>query len=148
MKLDRILLTTDLSDESLRAFAPLASLAKSQQSSVTLLHVVEDTPIVPRGAAFAAPITLPGAEADQQRAEAWLAARADHAFAGLPVDVKVILAPNVGEAIPAYAREHGYDLIAMATHGRTGFRALVMGSVASAVLRHADRPVLVFPRVG
>lgn len=146
MKLDRILLTTDLSDESLRAFAPLASLAVAHQSSVTLLHVVEDTPIMPRGAAFAAPITLPGAEADQRRAEEWLAARAGNAFAGLPVDVKVIMAPDVGEAIPAYAKEHGYDLIAISTHGRSGFRALVMGSVASAVLRHADRPVLVFPR--
>jgi nucleotide-binding universal stress UspA family protein len=148
MKLDRILLTTDLSDESLRAFAPLASLAKAQHASVTLLHVVEDTPITPRGAAFAAPISLPGAEADQRRAEEWLGERAGNAFAGLPVDVKVIRAPNVGEAIPGYAKDHGYDLIAMATHGRTGFRALVMGSVASAVLRHADRPVLVFPRVG
>lgn len=148
MKLDRILLTTDLSDESLRAFAPLATLALAQRSSVTLLHVVEDTPIMPRGAAFAAPITLPGAEADQRRAEEWLAARSGNAFAGLPVDVKVIMAPNVGEAIPAYAKEHGYDLIAISTHGRSGFRALVMGSVASAVLRHADRPVLVFPRTG
>lgn len=147
MKLDRILLTTDLSDESLRAFAPLATLALAHQSSVTLLHVVEDTPIMPRGAAFAPPITLPGAEADQRRAEEWLAARSGNAFADLPVDVKVIMAPNVGEAIPSYAKEHGYDLIAISTHGRSGFKALVMGSVASAVLRHADRPVLVFPRV-
>ncbi len=148
MKLDRILLTTDLSDESLRAFAPLASLAKAQGSAVTLLHVVEDTTIMPRGAAFAPPISLPGAEADTHRAEEWLAARADNALAGLPVEVHVIRAPNVAEAVAHYAREHNYDLIAMATHGRTGFRALVMGSVAAAVLRHADRPVLIFPRQG
>lgn len=148
MKLDRILLTTDLSDESLRAFAPLASLAKAHNASVTLLHVVEDTPITPRGAPFAPPISLPGAEEDQREAEAWLGARAGNAFAGLPVDVQVIRAPNVAEAIPAYASEHGYDLIALATHGRTGFRALVIGSVASSVLKHATMPVLVFPRRG
>jgi nucleotide-binding universal stress UspA family protein len=148
MKLDRILLTTDLSDESLRAFAPLASLAKAQGSTVTLLHVVEDTTVTPRGAAFAPPISLPGAEADTHRAEAWLAERAGNALAGLPVEVQVIRAPNVANAVAHYAHEHEYDLIAMATHGRTGFRALMMGSVASAVLRHADRPVLVFPRQG
>ena len=146
MKFDRILLTTDLSDESLRAFAPLASLAKGQNAAVTLLHVVEDAPITPRGAGFAAPISLPGAEQDVRRAEEWLAARAGNALAGLPVEVTVVRAANVGEAISAYAAEHGFDLIAMATHGRTGFRALIMGSVAAAVLRHADRPVLVFPR--
>lgn len=148
MKLDRILLTTDLSDESLRAFAPLASLAKANNASVTLLHVVEDAQITPRGAGFAAPISLPGAEEDVRRAEQWLDARANNAFAGLPVHVAVIRANNVGPAIAAYATEHGHDLIAMATHGRTGFRALLMGSVAASVLRHADRPVLVFPRQG
>jgi nucleotide-binding universal stress UspA family protein len=37
-------------------------------------------------------------------------------------------------------------LIALSSHGRSGFRRLVMGSVAEAVLRHARVPVLVFPR--
>jgi nucleotide-binding universal stress UspA family protein len=146
MKLDRILLTTDLSDESLRAFAPLASLAKANDATVTLLHVVEDTPVTLRGAGFAPPVTLPGTEEDVRHANAWLAERAHNAFAGLPVEVVVLRATNVGTAIADYAREHAVDLIGLSTHGRTGFRALLMGSVAAAVLRHADRPVLVFPR--
>lgn len=146
MKLDRILLTTDLSDESLRAFAPLASLARANAASVTLLHCVEDAQVTLRGAGFAPPVSLPGTDEDEREAKDWLAARAHNALAGLPVEVAVIRAANIGPAIAAYAAEHGFDLIAMATHGRTGFRALLMGSVAAAVLRHADRPVIVFPR--
>jgi len=41
------------------------------------------------------------------------------------------------------AREFDADLIAMASHGRTGFRRFLMGSVAEQVLRDAEVPVLV-----
>ena len=37
------------------------------------------------------------------------------------------------------------DLIITATHGRTGFKHLLMGSVAEQVVRYARRPVLVVP---
>jgi nucleotide-binding universal stress UspA family protein len=58
----------------------------------------------------------------------------------------VIRARKVGQAITEHAREHSFDLIAMSTHGRSGFRHLVLGSITENVLRSADRPVLVFPR--
>ena len=41
-----------------------------------------------------------------------------------------------------YADEQGVDLLAMGTHGRTGPRRLVLGSVTERVVRHADVPVL------
>ena len=44
--------------------------------------------------------------------------------------------------IVAAAREAGADMIAMTTHGRSGVRRLLFGSVAEAVLREADVPVL------
>ncbi len=146
MQLARLLLTTDLSAESLRAFAPLAALARAQGSAITLLHVVEDTAFTPRGAAFAPPIHLPGAEEDQARAEAWLAEHAKDALGELPLEVRVIRADKPGPAIAKYASEQGFDLIAMSTHGRTGFRAMLVGSVTESVLRHAELPVMVFPR--
>ena len=44
--------------------------------------------------------------------------------------------------IVAQAADGGADLIAMTTHGRTGFGRLLFGSVAEHVVRHAEVPVL------
>ena len=46
------------------------------------------------------------------------------------------------EKIIEYARGHGTDLIVMATHGRSGLKRWVYGSVADKVLRGSDRAVL------
>jgi nucleotide-binding universal stress UspA family protein len=51
----------------------------------------------------------------------------------------------VGEAwyeVCRYARDHTIDLIILATHGRTGFKHVLMGSTAERVVRHASCPVL------
>ncbi|HBP22722.1 MAG TPA: hypothetical protein DEA08_33695 [Planctomycetes bacterium] len=52
------------------------------------------------------------------------------------------------DTILSLAEEGGYDLIAMATHGRTGVARLVRGSVAERVLRHARIPVYMVSREG
>ena len=46
------------------------------------------------------------------------------------------------DRIVGYANEHDIDLIVMGTHGRTGLGRLLMGSVAEAVVRQAECPVL------
>lgn len=142
MQLERILLTTDLSEASLRAFEPLAALARSQGAAVTLLHVVEDKPVIPHGAPMAPRQSAPEVDDAERQANAWLAEQGTEGIA----DTVVIRAPKVAEAIVEFARAGNHDLIAMSTHGHTGFRHLILGSVAEAVIRHADRPVLVFPR--
>jgi nucleotide-binding universal stress UspA family protein len=50
------------------------------------------------------------------------------------------------EAITRHARETAVDLIVIATHGRTGLKRVLMGSVVEAVVRHAPCPVLVVRR--
>jgi nucleotide-binding universal stress UspA family protein len=50
-------------------------------------------------------------------------------------------------AICAYAQRVRADLIVMGTHGRTGVRRLLLGSVAEQVLHKAGCPVLVVPPV-
>ena len=44
--------------------------------------------------------------------------------------------------IVSFAKENDIDLIVMSTHGRTGFKRALMGSVAEVVVRKADCPVL------
>lgn len=146
MEAKKILLTTDLSEESLRAFLPMADFAKAQGARITLLHVVEDVPVVPHGAPLAPPMHAPSIPAQLEEAEERIVAQAGHMPEGLTVDTHVVTAPNVAEVVCDYADEHGYDLIALSSHGRSGFRRLILGSVAEAILRHAHVPVLVFPR--
>ncbi|MFK7804887.1 MAG: universal stress protein [Anaerolineae bacterium] len=54
---------------------------------------------------------------------------------------------KVGKAIAQYAAANEIDLIVMTSHGYTGFRRLVMGSVTTETLKHAGCPVLVEPTV-
>jgi nucleotide-binding universal stress UspA family protein len=70
------------------------------------------------------------------------------AIAALPMfaGLRVITTVRTGEAaveIMQTARELHADLIAMTTHGRTGLRRLLFGSVAEAVLRAAHVPVVI-----
>jgi nucleotide-binding universal stress UspA family protein len=54
----------------------------------------------------------------------------------------VIESDEPGQAIITYARDQAVDVVTMATHSRSGVRGLVMGSVASSVVRNGVCPVL------
>ena len=61
----------------------------------------------------------------------------------LGVEVRTIVQfGNPAERIVSYARSPEIDLVAMATHGRTGLRTVIFGSVAGRVLYSGVRPVL------
>ncbi len=47
--------------------------------------------------------------------------------------------------ICAFAKDHNVDLIITSTHGLTGFKHVLIGSIAEKVVRHAPRSVLVVP---
>ena len=61
--------------------------------------------------------------------------------ASVPYDVRVIVS-SPHDAILSQAHESGANLIVMGTHGRTGLRRLLFGSVTEGVIRQASVPVL------
>ena len=61
---------------------------------------------------------------------------------GIKVTTKALEANRPAYTIMDYAQKNGMDLIVMATHGHTGFKKLLMGSVASGVLNQSSVPVL------
>ncbi|HEY2124166.1 MAG TPA: universal stress protein [Chthoniobacterales bacterium] len=65
-------------------------------------------------------------------------------FGGVKYKAVIVTAPSV-MGICAAARKEEADVIITATHGRTGFRHVLIGSIAEAVVRHAPCPVLVVP---
>lgn len=146
MKLEHVLLTTDLSEEAMRPFGPVVELAKSMNARVTVLNVVQDVPIAPHGAPLAPPMSAPHLERDIDAARSALRDQCAENFEGVDLHMEVIGHSSPAKAIVEYADHNGVDLIALSTHGRTGFRHLAFGSVAEAVLRHSQVPVLTFPR--
>jgi len=59
------------------------------------------------------------------------------------LDVETVVLEGVpSQAIIGYARDNGFGLIAMATHGHSGLRQVVMGGTAEYILKHGGLPVL------
>jgi nucleotide-binding universal stress UspA family protein len=64
--------------------------------------------------------------------------------AGVSCDTVQVEDPQPYKAIIATAADKGCDLIVMASHGRSGLSAVVLGSVTNKVLTHTKIPVLVY----
>lgn len=62
---------------------------------------------------------------------------------GVPVSVRAEFGEDVAQTIAQFARENMADFLAMSSHGRSGMSQALMGSVASAVVREAQLPVIV-----
>ena len=61
----------------------------------------------------------------------------------IPFLMEVIHNPSPSDGIITLAENNNVDLIVIGSHGRTGFRKIVLGSVANGVLEHAKCPVLI-----
>lgn len=61
----------------------------------------------------------------------------------IPFSIKVVHNPSSSEGIATFAENNNIDLIVMGSHGRTGFRKIVLGSVANGVIGHTKCPVLI-----
>ena len=80
----------------------------------------------------------------EARAEKYLAvARVEAGIAGVPCETLHVTRDHVYEAIIDTANKKGCDLIFMASHGRKGMSAFVLGSETYKVLTHCKIPVLV-----
>lgn len=64
-------------------------------------------------------------------------------FVPLRPEVVVLVGDDVDEELAKFAGEHCVDLIAMATHGRTGLARLLLGSHAGNMLRRRIAPVMI-----
>jgi len=138
-----ILLTTDLSDESKRAFAPAKQLAQKLGLTLKLVAVLEDLPFEPTGGGLMA--VYPDRSQIHKDWDRELQKLADGLGRDICPSAEVVDAIDVAAAIVEQARKDGAKYIAMATHGRSGLRRLLLGSVAELVIRHAHVPVIVYP---
>jgi nucleotide-binding universal stress UspA family protein len=127
--LRRLLVPLDGSRISEAILPPAEDLARSMGATLILLRAIRT----------AHPIHESEGEVAQylERHSAQLEDR------GIEVQTVVERGVPPAEAICAVAKETGADLIALATHGRSGLRRAVLGSVTLRVLHETDLPVLV-----
>ncbi len=141
-----ILIPSDLSDLSMRPVERCPEMFENRV--VTLLSVVQNLPLVATSAAFAPPMDDPSLQTRIEEARAKLEEQAVGFGDETDVRLEVIVGKDTGKDTAQWAQDHDVDLIALSTHGRTGWRRLVLGSVAESILRHATMPVMAFPAKG
>ena len=132
-----ILHPTDFSSHSQAAFRLACSLARDHAARLVILHVLQPPVTVVGGMA-----ALPPMPDEYGREEAWEKLQRLQPSDGVKSFERMLREGDVLTEILRVAEEISSDLIAIGTHGRTGLRRLLMGSVAEAVLRKASCPVL------
>jgi nucleotide-binding universal stress UspA family protein len=163
VRLTRLLFPTDFSTASAAGEEWARMLASHGVKDIVLVHVVEN-PLLdvyePDTAAFDLQRLMEESRQHPPRsakpywehaygvAQGKLSALRQQLF-GAPahasrVDIQVSEGPTA-ESILAIAREQAADVIVMATHGRTGVRRLMLGSVTEKVIRTAMCPLLAVP---
>ena len=138
MPAHHFLVPIDCSADADYALAYALELARKLQAKLTLLHVIEPL-LVSSVEIMPAPFQQ---ALEDKMTEAMLPYHERVTAAGLSCDY------TIGHGVPfqviiATARTAYIDLIIMGTHGRTGLRHVLIGSVAERVVRLASCPVLV-----
>lgn len=143
-----IVLTTDFSAEAERAYVPVIELAQRLGGRIDLVHVVEELLAIPYGAPFAPPIEvgLPDQTAIADAARKHMDAAVRQLGDAVPAEGHVLLGERATRVVCDHAEKAGAAFLAVSSHGRTGLRRMVMGSVAEELLRHSVTPVIVYPR--
>jgi universal stress protein A len=141
MDIRQILAPTDFSEFSKQAVESAQALAQTFGAKLLLLNVVELPPYPIEGFA---PSTMGATLLDdlQRRARLDLAEVLPEVPDSKVEVVRRVVVGTPHRTIVEVAEEEKVDLIVMATHGRTGFSHLMMGSVAERVVRTAPCPVL------
>lgn len=142
---DRVLIPTDGSDAVEPAVETALDLAKTYDATLHVLFIVgQPTSVSGTGEGFSGLDNLLNElEEEGHRATDAVADRAKND------DIETTTAVRRGsphDDILTYATEHDVDVIVMGTHGRTGVKRALLGSVTENVVRHSDVPVLTVHR--
>ncbi len=138
----RILVASDFSKASGRAFTTALTLAKANRATLTILHVIVPfTPIVPEQ--YINTQTWDQIDLEARRwSRQQLAKLTEKARkAGIRV-VSLLLEGDPAGLITRTARSKRADLLVLGTHGRTGLTKFFVGSVAGRVIATATCPVV------
>ena len=143
-----ILVTTDLSDEALKAYPYARSLAKAYNAKIYVLTCIDTSIQLGIGGSMEMPVMYVP-ETIAAIKEKTINELREHLSKHFPDESPEYIvreaALPVHHIITDFIKESGVDLVVIASHGRSGIRRTFMGSVAEQVLRASSKPVLVVP---
>lgn len=140
-----LIIPTDGSERSNEAVTHGVQLAKSLGAKVTALTVSAPFHIITAEPAVMTDVPERyEADAEAAAQERLRGCRDIADAAGVPYDAVHVFHDHPYEAIIDEATKRGCDLIVMASHGRRGISALVLGSETNKVLTHSTIPTLVY----
>lgn len=142
---DRILIPTDGSDAVNPAVEMALGLSETHDAVLHVLFIVDQPQSVSgAGEGFSGlDNLLETLEKEGQRVTGTIAEEADDR--GVRTK-RAVRRGNPHDDILQYAQEHDIGLIVMGTHGRTGVKRVLLGSVTENVVRHSEIPVLTVHR--
>ena len=143
----KILVCLDGSSFSEQVLRYASEEATATSKNLVLLHVVMlpivNTVAIPGAATNIG--SMPSPEqiaADETKAKTYLNKKAKP-LKEMGIDTEcVVIVGDPGPAIVDYAEKSDIDLIAIATHGRSGINRMIFGSVAEYVLKNSKLPIL------
>jgi nucleotide-binding universal stress UspA family protein len=136
-----VLIASDLSEASRDIVSDAYRLLRAGGGHVELctVHVVGLSPELAE-----MPLPPPLGERERSALESQLQALvpADASAAGITTHVSVVAGTSAARSILATAERFGVDLIVVGSHGRSGLKRALLGSVAEEIARQSTRPVL------
>lgn len=151
LPLRNILCPTDFSQPSYQALEAAAELALHFDAHLTVVTVIPPQPgPLATADGLGTPAAAEGPSPDDLRRQTEIRL-AETVHERVPDEIQVRLVVSMGdpaEEILAAADRESADALVIATHGRTGWRRFLFGSVAERVVRHSLCPVLTIRQPG
>jgi len=143
MPYQNILVPVDGSETSLSVVKHAADIAKAFNSKITVVQVMTLDPYI-------AAEYLSNGQTNQliERAREFIqdninAAKEQFVAEGLQVETRLLEGESITHTLAQAVNDLKIDLVVLSSHGRTGLKKLIMGSVAQGLLTELQIPVLV-----
>lgn len=140
----RILVPTDGSERSVKAVEGAARFARPLGATLVVMTVVEPYSYTNLAEYRPESIEQYDERVTAEAEEHLEAARKIAVAAGVEVKTVMVKSFSPAEAIIEQAEKNGCDIIFMASHGRKGIAAVLLGSETQKVLTHSQIPVMVY----
>ena len=142
LQVNRILCPVDFSTPCYEALAQARELASHFSAQMILLHVVSPIPVIPNST-FPSAAHVPDLLNEMEDSARQSLAEVEKEMAEKGIESRcLVLHGSPADQIVSAASTEKADLVVIATHGMTGWKRVLFGSVAEKVVRHCKCPVL------